>query len=177
MNRKLSLDELNRLSVEEFKSVDKNKVIIILDNIRSKHNVGSVFRTADAFRVQKLILGGFTPCPPDRDIRKTAIGASETVDWQHVENVVEFVTQQQSLGYKIVVLEQTENSVSLELCELSIDDKLCLVLGNEVGGVDQQIIDTADLCIEIPQYGTKHSLNVSVCAGVVLWELNRNKIT
>ena len=170
MNRKLSLEELKRHTPEAFKEVEKHDLIVVLDNIRSKHNVGSVFRTADAFCIKQIVLGGFTPKPPDRDIRKTAIGATETVDWISVEEPLQHIAGLKRSGYTIVSVEQTEKSVQLNDFKTAVN-KVCLVLGNEVGGVDQEIIDISDFCIEIPQFGTKHSLNVSVCAGIVMWEM------
>lgn len=171
MNRKLSLIELNRLSPEEFETVDKHKLIVVLDNIRSMHNVGSVFRTGDAFKIEKIILGGITPTPPHRDIRKTAIGATETVKWIHAPNTKEAVLVLQQQGYKVLVVEQTDQSIQIQDFTVEPNEKICLVVGNEVGGVDQDIIDIADVCVEIPQFGTKHSLNVSVCSGIVIWDI------
>lgn len=171
MNRKLSLTELNRLSPDEYQSVEKHKLIVVLDNIRSMHNVGSVFRTGDAFKIERLILGGITPTPPHRDIRKTAIGATETVAWEHQSELLPYIKQLQTEGYKIVAVEQTDKSVFIQDFKIKTNEKICLVMGNEVGGVDQNIIDIADVCIEIPQFGTKHSLNVSVCSGIVMWDI------
>ncbi len=174
MNKKLSLQELNRLSVEDFKSIDKHPITIVLDNIRSMHNVGAFFRTADAFKLEKIILGGFTPQPPHRDIHKTAIGATETVDWVHTEDPLSAIKNLQNEGYTVYTIEQTEKSLQLQ--DVSVDptkQKVCLVFGNEVGGVDQNLIDAADYSIEIPQFGTKHSLNVSVCAGICIWEFTK----
>jgi 23S rRNA (guanosine2251-2'-O)-methyltransferase len=169
MNRKLKLQELGRMSVEEFKSSDKTPLIIVLDNIRSLNNVGSVFRTADCFRIEKIYLCGITATPPHRDIHKTAIGATESVEWEHVENTVELVKQLQSDGWKCYAIEQVEDSVSLE--EFEPAEKTAIIMGNEVDGVQQDVINSCDGTIEIPQFGTKHSLNISVCTGIVVWDI------
>lgn len=170
MNKKLKLEELGRLSVEEFKAAEKSKLSLFLDNIRSYHNVGSAFRIADAFRLQEVFLGGYTPCPPHKEIRKTALGASESVSWAKVEDEVEFLKDKKMQGIQIVCLEQTSNSLSLEKFKTS-KQPVILIVGNEVEGVSQKIIDLADDCIEIPQFGTKHSLNVSVALGIATWKL------
>lgn len=169
--KKLSMEELNRISPDEFKKIDKNKVIVILDNIRSMHNVGSIFRTADAFAIEKIYLCGITAQPPHREIEKTALGATESVDWEYVKDALELSQKLKAESYKIICIEQTEGSTLLQNFIKDKDEKLALVLGNEVEGVNQSIINIADECIEIPQYGTKHSFNVSVTAGIVLWEL------
>ena len=170
-NKKLALDELNRDTIEAFKAKEKNKVIVVLDNIRSAANVGSVFRTADAFNIEEVILLGITPCPPNRDITKTAIGATKSVKWQHFESYDDFLTYWDTKKYKLYSLEQTVNSIKLD--KLNIENKTgCfLILGNEVLGVDQFLVDKSEACLEIPQYGTKHSLNVSVSAGIAIWTL------
>ncbi len=165
------MEELNRLSKEEFKSADKKKIIVILDNIRSMHNVGSVFRTSDAFAIEKIMLCGITAQPPHREIEKAALGATESVDWEHHPNTLEIVNKLKSEGYIIISIEQAENSVFLQNFETKADEKYAIVFGNEVEGVQQEVINESDYCIEIPQFGTKHSFNVSVCAGIVLWEL------
>lgn len=172
MMKKLSMEELNRLSKEEFKNADKKKIIVILDNIRSMHNVGSVFRTSDAFALEKIILCGITAQPPHREIEKAALGATESVDWEYHPKTIEVVKKLKSEGYKIISIEQAENSIFLQNFETKLDEKYAIVFGNEVEGVDQEVIYASDYCIEIPQFGTKHSFNVSVCAGIVLWELS-----
>lgn len=172
MMKKLSMEELNRLSKEEFKNADKKKIIAILDNIRSMHNVGSVFRTSDAFALEKIILCGITAQPPHREIEKAALGATESVDWEYHPKTIEVVKKLKSEGYKIISIEQAENSIFLQNFETKLDEKYAIVFGNEVEGVDQEVIYASDYCIEIPQFGTKHSFNVSVCAGIVLWELS-----
>ena len=169
--RKLKNEELERMSLDEFKSSDKFPIIIMLDNLRSMNNVGSAFRTSDAFSIEKIILSGITAKPPHRDIHKTALGATESVEWEYYDSSLEAIAALKSEGYKIVSVEQVENSISLELFTPSVDDKYCLIFGNEVKGVDQQVVNHSDMCIEIPQFGTKHSLNVSVSMGVVIWDL------
>lgn len=171
MNRKLKLEELGRPSLEEFKSQKKNPVVVVLDNIRSFNNVGSIFRTSDAFAVEQLILCGITPVPPHRDIQKTALGATESVEWHYNENTIDAVKKLKAEGYLIASIEQAENKTWLQDVKLNPTDKIALVFGNEIDGVDQEVIDMSDLVIEIPQYGTKHSINISVCAGVVIWEV------
>jgi len=168
------MDELNRLAPEEIKSADRHPIIVILDDVRSMHNVGSVFRTCDAFAVQELLLCGYTPTPPHRDIHKTALGATETVHWQHFTSPNEAIVYARNLGFEIWCVEQVHNSVPLN--ELVWQGtKIALVFGNEVTGVAEDIISIADKCVEIPQWGSKHSLNISVSAGVTLWELVRQK--
>lgn len=171
--KKLKLDELGRLSVDQFKEADKIPVCIVLDNVRSLHNVGSAFRTADAFRVEKIYLTGITGTPPHREIHKTALGATESVDWEYFEKAEEAVSKLKSLGYTIVVIEQTTKSQPLHQFNFAYGEKLCLVFGNEVNGVSEPVIEQANTAIEIPQSGTKHSLNVSVCLGIVVWEIFR----
>jgi 23S rRNA (guanosine2251-2'-O)-methyltransferase len=175
--RKLSMDELGRKSVDEFKQAEKTPVIVVLDNIRSMHNVGSVFRTSDAFLLQAIFLCGYTPQPPHRDINKTALGATETVDWIYYPTTVEAVEQLKQNRYKVFGIEQTEGSISLEKFTTANDDKLAVVFGNEVEGVDSEVLKLCDGSIEIPQLGMKHSLNISVAAGIVLWEIVRTKIS
>ncbi len=170
MNRKLKLEELNRLSITDFKSKKKDPIVVLLDNVRSLHNVGSVFRTCDAMAVEKLYLGGITAKPPHREIQKTAIGATESVKWEHIDHTESVVLKYKSLGYRIIAVEQTVNSMSLTKYKWN-DEKTMIIFGNEVDGVQQNIIDMADLCIEIPQWGTKHSFNISVSAGIILWDL------
>lgn len=170
--KKLSMEELNRLSKEEFKSADKKKIIVILDNIRSMHNVGSVFRTSDAFAIEKIMLCGITAQPPHREIEKAALGATESVDWEHHPHTIEIVNKLKAEGYIIISIEQTETSVFLQNFETKAEEKYAIVFGNEVEGVQQEVINASNYCIEIPQFGTKHSFNVSVCAGIVLWEFS-----
>jgi 23S rRNA (guanosine2251-2'-O)-methyltransferase len=170
------MDELNRKSVDEFKRSEKIPVIVVMDNIRSMHNVGSVFRTADAFLLEAIYLCGYTAQPPHRDINKTALGATETVTWKHFETTLEAVKELQQNGYKVYAIEQVESSISLENFSIRADEKTAVVFGNEVEGVQQDVITICEGCIEIPQLGMKHSLNISVAAGIVLWEIVRNKI-
>lgn len=169
--RQRSLSELNRLSVEEFKQRDKLPVVLLLDNIRSALNVGSIFRSADAFAAEELALCGITAQPPHRDILKTAIGASQAVQWQYFEKSSAAAEYYRSQGYAIVAIEQTTEGQELQ--DFRFSQPLCIVLGNEVKGVSPELLTLADTSIEVPQWGTKHSLNVSVCAGVLLWELAR----
>lgn len=171
--RKLKLQELNRLDVEGYKASAKVSVVVILDNIRSAINVGSVFRSSDAFAIERLILVGFTATPPSREITKTAIGATSSVDWTHVDDITDTLLQLKKNGYTITSIEQTDSSVSLLDWDIKPNQKLALVMGNEVDGVSDEALALSDVAIEIPQYGTKHSLNVSVCTGVVLWEVSR----
>lgn len=173
MNKKLKLDELNRLSVEEFKKSDKIPIVVVLDNIRSLHNIGSIFRTADAFAIEQVILCGITAQPPHREITKTALGATESVSWKYFEKTIDVIQELKKLGYYVISVEQTENSLSLEKISLSKQQKCVLIFGNEVNGVEQEAINQSDITIELAQFGTKHSLNVSVCAGIVLWELKK----
>ena len=174
--RKLSMDELNRKSVEEFKGSEKIPVVVVLDNIRSMHNVGSVFRTADAFLLQAIYLCGFTPRPPHRDINKTALGATETVEWKYFSDTTEAVTELKNAGYSLYAIEQVENSIPLNRFSLPQSDKTAVIFGNEVSGVNSEILKICDGSIEIPQLGMKHSLNISVAAGIVLWELVRSRL-
>lgn len=169
--RKLKITELNRISAEEFKKADKLPLVVILDNVRSLHNIGSVFRTSDAFRVECIYLCGITATPPHPEMHKTALGAEFTVDWKYVNNAVEAVDNLRQEGYVVFSVEQAENSIMLENIQLEQGKRYAVVLGNEVKGVQQEVIDHSDGCIEIPQYGTKHSLNVSVTAGIVIWDL------
>lgn len=171
--KKLKLEELGRISVEEFKETKKIPVVVILDDVRSAYNVGSVFRTADAFLIQKIYLCGITGTPPNKEIRKTALGADESVEWEYVKDISPLIGELKSENYKIISIEQTEGSISLPEFKIDPDEKYVLIFGNEVEGVNQQSVDLSDYCIEIPQKGTKHSLNVSVCAGIVMWEFFR----
>lgn len=167
----MKITELNRISAEEFKKADKLPLVVILDNVRSLHNIGSVFRTSDAFRVECIYLCGITATPPHPEMHKTALGAEFTVDWKYVNNAVEAVDNLHQEGYVVFSIEQAENSIMLENIQLEQGKRYAVVLGNEVKGVQQEVIDHSDGCIEIPQYGTKHSLNVSVTAGIVIWDL------
>ena len=171
--RKLLNEELDRLSVEAFKTVDKIPFMIVLDNVRSLNNIGSVFRTADAFRLEGIYLCGITATPPHREIHKTALGATESVYWEYREETTDAIAELKEKGYQIYSVEQTDGSVLLDQVQLSGKQKYALVFGHEIRGVDQQVVDMSDQCIEIPQYGTKHSLNISVAAGIVIWELFR----
>ena len=170
--RKLSMDELGRMSVADFKVAPKKPIVVVMDQIRSMHNVGSVFRTADAFLINGICLCGFTPQPPHRDIHKTALGATDSVDWMYYEQTTQAVHELKAQGYKVYAIEQTEGSIPLNTFEKS-DSPIALVFGNEVDGVDAEVIALCDGVIEIPQWGMKHSLNISVAAAVVLWELVR----
>lgn len=165
------MDELNRKTVDEFREAEKTPVVVVLDNIRSMHNVGSVFRTSDAFLLESMYLCGYTPQPPHRDIHKTALGATETVHWQYFATTSGAVQQLRSEGYHIFAIEQAENSVALNSFPAKQYAKVAVIFGNEVSGVDAEVIGMSDGCIEIPQLGMKHSLNISVAAGIVLWEL------
>jgi len=169
--RKLSMDELGRKTVEEFKAADKTPIVLVLDNIRSMHNVGSVFRTADAFLIQGIILCGYTPVPPHRDIHKTALGATETVEWQYASTTMEAVISLRAAGYQVMAIEQAVNSVPLDKFTPPPGQPLALVFGNEVSGVDGEVMKVVDGCIEIPQLGMKHSLNISVSTGIVVWDI------
>lgn len=171
--RKLKLDELNRLSVSEFKASDKIPVIVVLENIRSLSNVGAMFRTADAFKIEAIHLVGITAKPPHREIQKTALGATESVDWTHFSSIDESIEVIRGKNYKVVSVEQTENSTSIENIKDINAKGIGIILGHEVDGVAQDTIKKSDYCIEIPQFGTKHSLNVGVCGGIVMYELLR----
>lgn len=168
--KKLSLEELNRMDVDAFKESEKHPFCFILDDIRSRNNVGTFFRTADAFRAEKIYLCGITPVPPHRDIEKTAIGATESVDFEYVEEAIELLKNLKRQGYVIAAIEQVESSKMLNDFKPEKDKKYAFVLGNEVFGVNQEIVDLADACLEIPQFGTKHSLNVAVSAGIIAWD-------
>ena len=169
--KKKDIIELTRTTINEYRKMEKFPVAVLLDNVRSMYNVGAVFRTADAFLLDEVILGGITGCPPHPEISKTALGAEESVRWQHVENSVLMANKMQAEGWKICVLEQAHNSISLQDFTPEKEEKYLLVAGNEVTGVDQKIVDLADVVLEIPQYGVKHSLNVSVSVGIALWQL------
>jgi len=171
MKRKLKNEELDRLDVSEFKDAKKSPVIIILDNIRSLNNIGSVFRTCDAFLIEKIYLCGITAKPPHNDIRKTALGSTETVDWDYYENTIDIVNKLKVEGVKVVSIEQAEHATILNDFKPQPNTKYAFVFGNEVKGVSQEVVDASDVVIEIPQYGTKHSLNISVSCGVVVWDV------
>ena len=176
MNRKLKTKDLNRLEVDEFKSIDKFPIVVVLDSIRSLHNVGSIFRTCDALKIDKVILCGLTACPPHKEIHKTALGATETVEWVYFENVLDAVGELQNDGFTIVSAEQAEETVLLQDLNTKSHNKMAFVFGNEVFGVNQEVISKSDFVLEIPQFGTKHSFNVSVSAGIILWEAVRVRI-
>lgn len=174
--RKLSINELNRKSVEEFKRTEKIPVIAVLENIRSAYNVGSVFRTADAFLLEAIYITGYTCVPPHKEIKKTALGAEETVGWKHFANATEAISRLREEGYKVYAVEQATNSLMLQKTTFSSSEKIAVLFGNEVTGVEQDTILQCDGCIEIPQLGMKHSLNIATAAGVVLWEIVRERI-
>jgi len=169
--RKLKNSELDRLSVDEFKDTKKTPIIIVLDNIRSLNNIGSVFRTSDAFLIEKIYLCGITATPPHRDIHKTALGSTETVAWEHAENTMDVIKKLQDNGIKVAAIEQAEQAVMLNDFKPQPDTTYALVFGNEVKGVAQDVVSASDLVLEIPQFGTKHSLNISVSCGVVVWDI------
>lgn len=169
--RKLKINELNRLSAEEFKAADKTPVVVILDNIRSCNNIGSVFRTSDALLIEKIYLCGITATPPNKEIHKTALDAEMTVEWEYFEKTEDAVTDLQNAGYRVYAVEQVENSILLPQFRPAENEKLAFVFGNEVKGVQQKVINKCNGAIEIPQFGTKHSFNISVSAGIVLWDV------
>ena len=171
--RKLETQEIGRLSEEDFKNAKKLPLVVLLDDIRSFHNTGAIFRTCDAFACEKLYLCGITGCPPHREIYKTALGASETVAWEYYENTFDILKILKEQNYKLVALEIAEDSVKIENFKLTnTNDKIALIVGNEVNGIAQTVLDMCDICVEIPQFGTKHSLNVSVSAGIALWKIS-----
>ena len=169
--KKLKNSELSRLSIDEFKNSSKTPVIVILDNIRSAHNVGSIFRTCDAFLIDKIILCGITGIPPNKEIRKTALGSSESVDWRYYKNTEEVIMKLKKKDYQIIAVEQANKSIKLESFRPENEKRYAIIFGNEIKGISQKIIDNSDSVIEIPQFGTKHSLNVSVSAGIVIWDI------
>ena len=169
--RKLNNEELPRLSVDEFKIANKIPVVVVLDHVRSCNNVGSIFRTSDALLVQKIYLCGITATPPDKEIHKTALGSENTVDWEYFGTTEEIIEILRNKGYTIVAIEQVEGSIELQDYVPSPNEKLALIFGNEVKGVQQEVVNLCDKTIEIPQFGTKHSFNISVSAGIVLWEI------
>jgi tRNA G18 (ribose-2'-O)-methylase SpoU len=170
------MEELNRITPEQFKEQEKIPLVVVLDSIRSMNNVGSVFRTCDAFKVEKLYLCGITACPPNRDISKTALGATESVIWEYVEDVVELARRLQSEGYKVFIVEQVDESMMLQDLDFRDSGKIAVILGNEVFGVDERLLPVCDGAIEIPQFGTKHSLNVTIAAGIVIWEIAKKHL-
>ncbi|MFD2595864.1 RNA methyltransferase [Sphingobacterium griseoflavum] len=167
--QKLSMEQLNRPDVESFKAQDKTPIVIVLDNVRSMHNVGSTFRTADGFAVEKILLCGITGTPPHREIEKTALGATQSVVWEHVEDTLDAVRSLKKNGYTVVAIEQAADSTALHDISVETTKKYAFVFGNEVHGVSDQVMQEIAHCIEIPQFGTKHSLNVSVTVGIILW--------
>jgi tRNA G18 (ribose-2'-O)-methylase SpoU len=171
--KKLKLEELGRMDVAAFKAANKTPIIIVLDNIRSMNNIGSVFRSADAFAVEAIYLCGIAAQPPHREIEKTALGATDSVQWKYFENTLAAIADLKAKAYHICAIEQVANSVSLAQLTIDKELKYALIFGNEVMGVEQQVIDQSDTCIEIPQFGTKHSFNIAVTAGIVLWECYR----
>ena len=175
--RKLSMKELGRKSVDEFKRTKKIPIIVVLENIRSAYNVGSVFRTADAFLIQAIYICGYSAKPPHKEIRKTALGAEETVLWKHFKTATEAIEELKRRKYKVYAVEQAEGSYKLHAASFKQNEKIAVIFGNEVTGVEQSTIDLCDGCIEIPQWGMKHSLNIATAAGVVLWELVRSKMS
>ena len=174
--KKLSMDELGRISPEEFKKNEKLPLIIILDNIRSMNNIGSIFRTSDAFAVSKLYLCGITATPPQKEIAKTALGATESVDWEYRESAELLIQELKNAGWKVYAVEQTDSSIMLDQFIVNKEDKIVLILGNEVFGVDDILLPLCDGAIEIPQFGTKHSLNVTNAGAIVTWEIVRQHI-
>jgi tRNA G18 (ribose-2'-O)-methylase SpoU len=169
-HRKLKLDELNRASIDEFKAQDKLPVAVVLDNVRSMNNIGSIFRTSDGFAVEQICLCGITAQPPHRDIEKTALGATQSIVWTYFETPVAAIEQLRKDGYKIIAIEQAENSLMLNTFIPQKTEKYALIFGNEVNGVSDEAMELIDACIEIPQFGTKHSFNIVVSAGIVLWD-------
>jgi 23S rRNA (guanosine2251-2'-O)-methyltransferase len=169
--RKLKMDELGRKTVEQYKAAEKHPIVVVLDDIRSMINVGAVFRNCDAFMVEKLYLCGYTPAPPHREITKSALGADEAVDWEHVTDIQVLVARLKAEGYRIASIEQTDKSIPLQEFKPLDDDKWVIVMGNEVDGVNAAVVAASDLAVEIPQFGTKHSLNIAVATGIVLYAL------
>lgn len=174
--RKLLNRELNRLDIKGFKDASKSPIVVVLDNIRSSNNIGSILRTSDAFRIASIYLCGISATPPNKEIHKTALGAEDSVDWKYMKNTIDAVAELKGKGYKIIAIEQVEDSIYLPHYTPDPNDRLALIFGNEVKGVEQDVVNLCDSCLEIPQFGTKHSFNVSVSAGIVLWDIF-NKIT
>jgi tRNA G18 (ribose-2'-O)-methylase SpoU len=171
--RKLQNRELGRKTVEQFKNTEKAPFVVVLDNVRSQSNVGSIFRTADAFLTEAVYLCGITSTPPHREIQKTALGATESVAWKYFQQTSEAIKELKERGFRIIAVEQTEGSIELQNLEIEKNQKYALVFGHEVNGVDQEIVNSCDLCVEIPQFGTKHSFNIAISVGIVLWEINK----
>jgi len=173
MNKKVSNEALNRLTEEEFKSAKKTPIVVVLDNVRSAQNVGSVFRSSDAFRLEKICLCGITPTPPSREMNKTALGATESVDWEYFADTGACLRILSEQDFECIAIEQTEDSEKLGAFKIESGEKYALVFGNEVDGVEQDVVDQCDKSLEIPQIGIKHSINISVCAGITIWEFFR----
>ncbi len=171
--RKLQNRELGRKTIEQFKSTEKAPFVIVLDNVRSQSNVGSIFRTADAFLTEAIYLCGITSTPPHREIQKTALGATESVAWRYYSQTKDAINELKDKGYKIIAVEQAEGSIELQNLKIEKNQGYALVFGHEVNGVDQDIVNSCDLCVEIPQFGTKHSFNIAISVGIVLWEINK----
>jgi len=171
--RKLSTNELNRKSVKDFKNSEKTPIVVVLDNVRSLNNIGSIFRTSDAFLIEAIYLCGISATPPHKEIHKTALGAEDSVEWKYFKETEEALGILKSLGHCLIAIEQTEDSISLEKFPIDRSQKYALIFGNEVKGIQQEVIDHCRFCVEIPQFGTKHSFNVSVTAGIVIWEWYR----
>ncbi len=174
--KKLLAEEMKRLEVEQFRCAKKCPLTIVLDNVRSLHNVGSVLRTADAFLIEEVIMCGITGCPPSAEIHKTALGAEDSVSWRYVKSAVDAVSELKEKGYSVYAAEQTDSSIMLQDFKMQNGERIAVVFGNEVRGVDDEVLKKCDGAIEIPQFGTKHSLNVSVSAGIVIWEIARNNL-
>jgi len=174
--KKLNTSELHRKSVQDFKNASKTPIVVVLDNVRSLNNIGSIFRTADAFLLESVYLCGISATPPHKEIHKTALGAEDSVEWKYFENTMLAMEKLKDLGYVLIALEQTESSISLEKFPIDPRQKYALIFGNEVKGVEQEVINCCEQCVEIPQFGTKHSFNVSVTAGIVLWEWYKKMI-
>ena len=172
MSLKLTTAEMGRMDVDQYRRADKLPLVVVLDNIRSQHNIGAVFRTADAMRIERVVLCGICCCPPNQEIHKTALGAEESVEWQYYKQTTEAVQKLQAEGYTVYAVEQAHDSITLEEAAVQLPGKVAVVLGHEVFGVQQEVIDNCQGCIEIPQYGTKHSMNVSVTAGIVMYRLS-----
>jgi 23S rRNA (guanosine2251-2'-O)-methyltransferase len=173
--RKLLNRELERKTLEQYRNTEKAPFIIVLDNVRSQSNVGSIFRTADAFLTKAIYLCGITACPPHREIQKTALGATESVEWKYFPRTADAINELKNLGYLIIAVEQAEGSVELQNLQIESCSEYALVFGHEVNGVDQEIVNNCDLCVEIPQFGTKHSFNIAISVGIVLWEVNKKR--
>jgi 23S rRNA (guanosine2251-2'-O)-methyltransferase len=174
--RKLPNKELARKTLDEFRKLKKSPFIVVLDNVRSQSNVGSIFRTADAFATEAIYLCGITATPPHREIRKTALGATESVDWKYFSTTIDAVNTLKAEGYKIVGVEQVEGSIALNEFSIDPDNRYALIFGHEINGVDQEVLNQCDTCIEIPQFGTKHSFNIAISVGIVLWEVSKKPV-